>query len=209
MARGKPHRRTAPLGARGTSGVEPGPSLYRPISITKVPSEAGRQRLNRQLYRSSKHHSPASNPLGGSETAGCGRRRPAQPASIRDVRDITEAAPLARHGTTTSVAPQTTLARFSFIPGQLSGSAGYFCRADSGSFARALQVLAGLALPIWHWKDADQQIGHVLDNYDLSGSELHTAWMARRYLEQSPIPNFRPPGCGMAMPHVSSKGMPG
>ena len=139
MARGKPHRRTAPLGARGTSGVEPGPSLYRPISITKVPSEAGRQRLNRQLYRSSKHHSPASNPLGGSETAGCGRRRPAQPASIRDVRDITEAAPLARHGTTTSVAPQTTLARFSFIPGQLSGSAGYFCRAEAGSFSRALQ----------------------------------------------------------------------
>ena len=51
-------------------------------------------------------------------------------------------------------------------------------------------VLAGLALPIWHWKDADQQIGRVLDNYELSGSELHTAWMARRYLEQSRIPNF-------------------
>ena len=127
MARGKPHRRTAPLGARGTSGVEPGPSLYRPISITEVPNKADPRRLYRQLYRSRRHHSPAPNPLGGSETAGCGRRRPAPPASNRDVQDITEAAPLVRHGTTTSVAPQTTLARFFLIPGELSGSAGHFC----------------------------------------------------------------------------------
>ena len=156
MARGKPHRRTAPLRARGTSGVEPGPSLYRPISKTKVPSEAGRQRLNRQLYRSSKHHSPASNPLGGSETAGCGRRRPAQPASIRDVRDITEAAPLARHGTTTSVAPQTTLARFFLIPGELSGSADHFCRAEAGSFSRAPQ--GGLRIPNGDSKTPDETL---------------------------------------------------
>ena len=118
---------------------------YVPLFAQHYTSEAGRQRRNRQLYRSSKHHSPAPNPLGGRETAGCGRRRPAQPASIRDVRDITEAAPLARHGTTTSVAPQTTLARFFLIPGELSGSADHFCRAEAGSFSRALQVVVGFS----------------------------------------------------------------
>src|SRR5271167_3799108 len=51
-------------------------------------------------------------------------------------------------------------------------------------------VLAGLSLPIWHWKDADRDITHVLNGYGLADAEMHTAWMLRKYLEQSRIANF-------------------
>lgn len=51
-------------------------------------------------------------------------------------------------------------------------------------------VLAGLSLPIWHWKDADREIGRILDGYGLADAELHTAWMLRKYLEQLRIPGF-------------------
>jgi hypothetical protein len=45
-------------------------------------------------------------------------------------------------------------------------------------------------VPIWHWKDADKQIAQILSGYGLGDSELHTAWMLRKYLEQSRIANF-------------------
>jgi len=51
-------------------------------------------------------------------------------------------------------------------------------------------VLAGLSIPIWHWRTADRDISAILDRYGLGGAELHTAWMLRKYLEQSRIPNF-------------------
>jgi hypothetical protein len=51
-------------------------------------------------------------------------------------------------------------------------------------------VLAGLSVPIWHWRVADQDISAILDKYGLGNAEIHTAWMIRRYLEQSRIPNF-------------------
>jgi hypothetical protein len=51
-------------------------------------------------------------------------------------------------------------------------------------------VLAGVSVPIWHWKDADRGISSVLAGYGLADAELHTAWMLRPYLEQSRIPNF-------------------
>ena len=52
-------------------------------------------------------------------------------------------------------------------------------------------VLAGLSIPIWHWRDADRDISAVMSSYDLENSELHTAWLMRKYLEQSRIPNFK------------------
>ena len=51
-------------------------------------------------------------------------------------------------------------------------------------------VLAGLSIPIWHWRDADREISRVLDGFGLADAELHTAWMLRKYLEQSRIPGF-------------------
>lgn len=51
-------------------------------------------------------------------------------------------------------------------------------------------VLAGVSLPIWHWKDADREISSIMARYDLDGAELHTAWLARPYLEQRRIQNF-------------------
>ncbi|MEJ0012296.1 MAG: DUF3800 domain-containing protein [Bauldia sp.] len=51
-------------------------------------------------------------------------------------------------------------------------------------------VLAGLSMPIWHWRAADNDIISILNKYDLATAELHTAWMMRRYLEQSKIADF-------------------
>ena len=51
-------------------------------------------------------------------------------------------------------------------------------------------VLAGISIPIWHWRDADREVSRVLSRYGLADAELHTAWMLRKYLEQSRIPDF-------------------
>ncbi len=51
-------------------------------------------------------------------------------------------------------------------------------------------VLAGVTIPIWHWTQADREIGAIMSRYDLAGAELHTAWLMRPYLEQAKIPNF-------------------
>lgn len=51
-------------------------------------------------------------------------------------------------------------------------------------------VLAGFALPIWHWKAADREISSIMARHDLSNAEIHTAWMLRQYPEQDKIPNF-------------------
>lgn len=51
-------------------------------------------------------------------------------------------------------------------------------------------VLAGLSMPVWHWRDADREISQVLARYDLAEQEFHTAWILRNYLEQSRIQNF-------------------
>ncbi len=51
-------------------------------------------------------------------------------------------------------------------------------------------ILAGIAVPINEWRDCDQAISQILKPYDLEDAELHTAWIARKYLEQTKIPNF-------------------
>ena len=53
-------------------------------------------------------------------------------------------------------------------------------------------VLAGLSLPIWHWKDCDTEIAKIKAKFQLEiNDEIHTAWIARPYLEQIRIPNFK------------------
>jgi hypothetical protein len=51
-------------------------------------------------------------------------------------------------------------------------------------------ILAGVSIPIEFWRDADQEISKIMARYELENQELHTAWVARKYLEQSRIPNF-------------------
>ena len=51
-------------------------------------------------------------------------------------------------------------------------------------------VLAGIAVPIWHWQDCDREIRRVTKRFEIEHAELHTAWMLRPYLEQRKIKNF-------------------
>jgi len=51
-------------------------------------------------------------------------------------------------------------------------------------------VLAGVALPIWQWGNADREVTTIMERYGLADEELHTAWLLRPYLEQSRIPGF-------------------
>lgn len=51
-------------------------------------------------------------------------------------------------------------------------------------------ILAGLSIPIWHWKDCERGISAIKKKYCLIDSEIHTAWILRPYLEQNKIPGF-------------------
>ena len=51
-------------------------------------------------------------------------------------------------------------------------------------------ILAGLSVPIWHWKDCDREISTIKKSCGLQDAEIHTAWILRHYLEQSKISNF-------------------
>jgi hypothetical protein len=51
-------------------------------------------------------------------------------------------------------------------------------------------VLAGIAIPIERWREADAAISEIMARYGLAGAELHTAWLLRKYLEQSKIQDF-------------------
>lgn len=51
-------------------------------------------------------------------------------------------------------------------------------------------VLAGLAIPVQRWKDAELDINKIKQKYGLEHNEIHTAWLLRKYIEQSKIPGF-------------------
>lgn len=51
-------------------------------------------------------------------------------------------------------------------------------------------VLAGLSIPIWHWKTVDNAIAEIKKKYSLEEEEIHTAWILRKYLEQDRISDF-------------------
>jgi hypothetical protein len=51
-------------------------------------------------------------------------------------------------------------------------------------------ILAGLSVPIWHWKDCDKSIEVIKRRYALGNSEIHIAWILRSYLEQTKITDF-------------------
>lgn len=62
-------------------------------------------------------------------------------------------------------------------------------------------ILAGISIPIWHWKTCDREIDKIKEEYSLSGVEIHAAWMLRKYIEQDKIPDLR----GLPIPHRRSK----
>ena len=51
-------------------------------------------------------------------------------------------------------------------------------------------VLAGLAIPVNKWKEAEQDIKKIKLKYGLENKEIHTAWILRKYIEQIKIPGF-------------------
>lgn len=51
-------------------------------------------------------------------------------------------------------------------------------------------ILAGLSIPIRYWKTCDYEIEQIKHNYGLNHNEIHIAFMLRKYIEQSKIPNF-------------------
>lgn len=51
-------------------------------------------------------------------------------------------------------------------------------------------VLVGLAIPIWQWRNCDDQVYSIKRKYELQDAEMHVAWMMRKYLEQSLITDF-------------------
>jgi hypothetical protein len=71
----------------------------------------------------------------------------------------------------------------------------YLCYVDESGTAdipgnTSHFVLAGLAIPIWHWKALDRIISEIKRRYQLQDSEIHTAWMMRKYHEQEEIRGF-------------------
>lgn len=51
-------------------------------------------------------------------------------------------------------------------------------------------ILAGLTIPVSKWKEAEQAIKTVKKKYGLEDKEIHTAWLLRKYLEQTKIHDF-------------------
>jgi len=51
-------------------------------------------------------------------------------------------------------------------------------------------ILAGIAIPEYHWKDCDRDINKLKEKWGLENAEIHTAWMLRPYSEQRRITGF-------------------
>lgn len=71
----------------------------------------------------------------------------------------------------------------------------YFCYIDESGTPELPGtsthfVLVGVAIPLASWSEADHAITEILSRYGLSDSEIHTAWMMRKYSEQLKVPEF-------------------
>jgi hypothetical protein len=51
-------------------------------------------------------------------------------------------------------------------------------------------VLLGIAVRMDQWKALDSNIERIKTECSIADTEIHTAWMARRYSEQESIPGF-------------------
>lgn len=50
--------------------------------------------------------------------------------------------------------------------------------------------MTGLSIPISYWKKCENGISRIKLKYNLQDSEIHTAWIVRKYIEQSKIVGF-------------------
>jgi hypothetical protein len=71
----------------------------------------------------------------------------------------------------------------------------HFCYIDESGTAdvpgnTSHFVLAGISIPVWHWKKCDRDINAIKAKYALSGTEIHVAWILRKYREQFLIDDF-------------------
>ncbi len=71
----------------------------------------------------------------------------------------------------------------------------YFCYIDESGTPEipgntSHYILCGIAIPIDAWKKCEKQILSIKKKYGLSGAEIHTAWILRKYLEQTRIASF-------------------
>lgn len=71
----------------------------------------------------------------------------------------------------------------------------YFCYIDESGTPEipgnsSHYVLAGVSIPVHQWKYCDQEVQKIKNRYELGGAEIHTGWIARKYLEQSYIADF-------------------
>jgi len=51
-------------------------------------------------------------------------------------------------------------------------------------------ILSGLSIPIWKWKDCENDINRIKYKYKLEEAEIHTGWIIRNYTEQNKIKDF-------------------
>jgi len=71
----------------------------------------------------------------------------------------------------------------------------YFCYIDESGTPNvpgntSHYILAGLSIPVSSWKKCEKNIAKIKQKYDLANKEVHTAWLARKYIEQAKIINF-------------------
>lgn len=72
----------------------------------------------------------------------------------------------------------------------------FFCYIDESGTAQipgntSHFVLAGFAIPVDKWKYCDSEINKIKSKYLIGNSEIHTAWILRKYIEQTKIPDFQ------------------
>ena len=66
----------------------------------------------------------------------------------------------------------------------------FFLYLDESGSNTSHFVFLGIAIPATSWREKTDQVAQVKSLYGLSGKEIHTGWMMRRYLEQERIPHF-------------------
>ena len=66
----------------------------------------------------------------------------------------------------------------------------FFLYLDESGSNTTHFVLVGLAIPALSWRDKSIQVGNIKDKYQISGKEIHTAWMVKKYIEQDRIAGF-------------------
>jgi hypothetical protein len=75
------------------------------------------------------------------------------------------------------------------------GGSMYLCYVDESGTPdipgnTSHYILAGISIPVQHWKGCDSEIESIKRRYNLLDKEIHVAWILRSYLEQNKIVNF-------------------